>query len=577
MKNPVAFLNRLLTRVVEFDPETGEVGLRSEEDIWDLGEADPLVENDEFRLQSKRQREATKKKSRKKKTIEVQKKERFYLRTPFAVPQKRSTFELNVHNALEEDPLLSYGVLSKILRREGFNEQTLPKYTIVFDFEPGDEDRKLTVKKGDIVYECPPPLERAIGPPPDADGWTLTLQVCDGEDVFGWCPDTVMLYLARGIELPLPPIDKVEEPLPEEIPASNDVKSKPPTPRNDEPVGNNKDMVEKMDQAVGTAIVDEAKVEEEMSEGVERSNTEKSDDKQIVKQAPGIRAVVSAKQTAAGHMQSTRTKNTFDDDGAQPLRDVQVMQFGSSGFGARAQTPPPQEPQPPVNFERRLVRQTRIGGGSLRFPGFSSEPVPKLSERTSGPHLTSSERARFSQSLPPEMTSSFSRMGGSIIPPAKPTPDMVAEAARLYMARCKDIPKFVHHGQSNSAARAQTSHSTRESRKELKIVQFGSVGNVSPAQSHSLHGGEEQQSLQSDGVRIIKRTEEKLPRIHKPRFHAEVRSDPRLDLSAQTAAVPVQPMFSTRPSTGLQTSAARSIPLPPHMRGRSAHGFRSIT
>ena len=567
----------MLTRVVEFDPETGEVGLRSEEDIWDLGEADPLVENNEFRLQSKRQRESTKKKSRKKKTVEVQKKERFYLRTPFAVPPKRSTFELSVHNALEEDPLLSVGNLSRILRGEGFNEKTLPKYTIVFDFEAEDEDRELTIKKGDIVYECPPPLERVIGSPPDADGWTLMLKVCDGEDVFGWCPDTVMLYLTRGMEPPLPPVDIVEEPPPEEVPASDDVESKPPTPRNDKPVENNEGMVEEVDQVVGIAIVDEAKVEEEVSEGVERSNTVHSDGEQVAKQTPGIRAFLSAKQTAAGHMQNTRTKNTFDDDEAQPLRDVQAMQFGSSGFGARAHTPPPQEPQPPVNFERRVVRQTRVGGGSLRFPGFSSEPVPKLSERTSGPHLSSSERARFSQSLPPEMTSSFSRMGGSIIPPAKPTPDMVAEAARLYMARCKDIPKFVHHGQSNSAARAQTSHASRESRKELKIVQFGSVSNVSPAQSRSSHGGEEQQSLQSDGVRIIKRTEEKLPRIHKPRFHAEVRSNPRSKSSAPTAAVPVQPMLSTRPSTGLQTSVARSVPLPPHMRGRSAHGFRSIT
>jgi len=572
-------LNRLLTRVVEFDPETGEVGLRSEEDIWDLGEEDPLVENNEFRLQSKRQREAAKRRGRKKNTVEVHKKERFYSRTlVFSAPQKRATFELSVHNALEADSFLSRGTLSNILREEGFNEKTLPKYTIVFDFEAENEDKELTVKKGDIVYECPPPLERAIGPPPDPDGWTLTLKVCDGEDVFGWCPDTVMIYLMRGKEPPVPPtVDKTEEPPPEEITASDDVATEEArVPTKDEAVKIDKVVNEVVHETVSTTGNVDVELNEEMPEGVERSIEVKSNDEELLQQAPGIHAVVSAKQTeTAVHTQNTCTKRVLDEDEVQPLAEVQTMQFGSSNFGARAQTPPPQEPQPPVNFERRFVRQTRVGGGMLRFPGFSSEPVPKLSERTSGPHLSSSERARFSQSLPPEMTSSFSRMGGSIIPPAKPTPDMVAEAARLYMSRCNEIPKFVHHGQSNSAARAHTSQSSRDSRRELKIVQFGRVSSVSPLRSSGSRDVEEHSSLQSDGVRILKRTEEKLPRILKPRFHAEVRSNPRLDSTAQTAAVPVQPMFSTRPSTGLQTSAARSFALPPHMRGRSAHGFKT--
>ena len=40
----VACLNRLLSRIVKFDSDTGEVGLRSEDEIWALNDTDPLID-----------------------------------------------------------------------------------------------------------------------------------------------------------------------------------------------------------------------------------------------------------------------------------------------------------------------------------------------------------------------------------------------------------------------------------------------------------------------------------------------------------------------------------------------------
>jgi len=38
------FLNRLIGRIVAFDPTTGEIALRAEEDIIALGDEDPLLD-----------------------------------------------------------------------------------------------------------------------------------------------------------------------------------------------------------------------------------------------------------------------------------------------------------------------------------------------------------------------------------------------------------------------------------------------------------------------------------------------------------------------------------------------------
>jgi hypothetical protein len=59
VKEYTLFLNRLLGRIVTFDSETGEVGFMSEEDIFLLGDKDPLLdENKVFQFKTKEQRAA---------------------------------------------------------------------------------------------------------------------------------------------------------------------------------------------------------------------------------------------------------------------------------------------------------------------------------------------------------------------------------------------------------------------------------------------------------------------------------------------------------------------------------------
>jgi len=55
----IAFLNRLLTRIVRFDASSGEVGFKSEEEIFSLGDKDPLLnENNVFQFKSLEEKEA---------------------------------------------------------------------------------------------------------------------------------------------------------------------------------------------------------------------------------------------------------------------------------------------------------------------------------------------------------------------------------------------------------------------------------------------------------------------------------------------------------------------------------------
>jgi hypothetical protein len=567
----VAFLNRLLTRIVKFDPETGEVGLRSEEDIWALGDTDPLVENNEFRLQSKRQREA--KAQMAQKAVKAVIVDRIDSRAHSAAPPETSSLKLSIQKAqLQSESSLSFTVLSRLLRDEGFNESMLPKYTIVFDWEAEDNTQQLAVEKEDIVYACPPSLDIALGPPPDADGWTLAFKLCSGQDKFGWCPDAVMLYLSRQKE-PQPTYTISGKLLHNEEIITNVKHSDLEKLEEDEPL-NDDDLVHEELVKRGLDVKGGEKKRKERLQHVK--STEFETGEQVKHKGLGLRAVVRAVQFSAVKMKKTcDTEISFMDE-QRPLTEslAQAIEFGSPDLGTRAHAPPSMEPQPPQNVDLRTksIRQTRVRGGNLRFPGFSSEPIQRLSEHSSGPHLTSNERARFSQSLESEK---FFSMAGGLIPPAKPTPDMVAEAARRYMDRFNEVPRFLHHGFSNTAVRAPASHSSHGRSSVVSILSIGSAGDGLPVRSPP--GGAQRWRLQSAGAGVTKKTTGKLPELTKPRVYAETPGFRSAVSMPRVAAVPlelVQPVFSSRPSTGLRSSATKSVVLPPYMRGRGAFGFR---
>ena len=58
------FLNRLLGRIIVYDPDTGDVALRLEEEILEMDLEDPLVVNKIFQFKTKEQREKDEKKAR---------------------------------------------------------------------------------------------------------------------------------------------------------------------------------------------------------------------------------------------------------------------------------------------------------------------------------------------------------------------------------------------------------------------------------------------------------------------------------------------------------------------------------
>jgi len=66
VKEYTLFLNRLLGRIIKFDSETGEVGFKSEDDIFLLGDKDPLLdENKVFQFKTAEQRAAEAKAAKK--------------------------------------------------------------------------------------------------------------------------------------------------------------------------------------------------------------------------------------------------------------------------------------------------------------------------------------------------------------------------------------------------------------------------------------------------------------------------------------------------------------------------------
>jgi len=451
----VAFLNRVLTRIVTFDPETGEVGLRDEEDIWKLGDIDPLVENKEFKFKSKKQLEAEAKAARKatKAPIMVDR----FDSSARAQPPSETDWSSSLNARLQSETSLSYSVVSRIMRAEGFNEATLPIYAVVFDWE-GEDEKKLTVQKGEIVFACPLSLRHALGSPPDEEGWTLAIKVNEDGDSFGWCPDTVMVYLSRP-KKPQPIYTIVRE---QQSTHDEDI------------VKVAHSEIEKITEN-NEALDDDNAVHEELVKrglDVKGSNVVRKERLQRIRKTEfrvgdqvkhnGLRAIVRAVHVTK-NTKAPALKNHKD---AAPVFETLCAPtpFGSPGQERAFEAAPfdlPEERNVGLNTERVLAinRPKRVGGGNLRFPGFSLEPAPKLSERTSGPHLSSEERARFSQSWQTQQTARFVKMAGVPIPPAQPTQDMVAAAARRYAAKSDKLPVFLHHGFFNTAIRSSTSQS----------------------------------------------------------------------------------------------------------------------
>jgi hypothetical protein len=235
-------LNRLLSRIVIFDPETGEVKLRKEEEILEMGDKDPLVNNKTFQFFSPEEL----KKKKKKKGLDTQDTQPFPLRRAASERCDRSFSSLGkltrgatlsasqaVNKAMFEgmgDELVgedqskvfkegfrSYGGvdiadLDEQKKAEEEEKKHRPKFhvrdrhQVIFDFVPGKGSYdQMMVKKGMSLALVP---DLAESGPPDDEGWVYAEHVTRKEVRRGWVP---LAYLLLMREKRYDPIEYEED------------------------------------------------------------------------------------------------------------------------------------------------------------------------------------------------------------------------------------------------------------------------------------------------------------------------------------------------------------------------------
>jgi hypothetical protein len=215
VKEYASFLNRLLDRIIEYDPETGDVELRLEDDILDMGDIDPLVLNRIFQFKSKEQREKDERKALKMSSSSGKASIRGF---------NDSDDELSSNGSVCASPVLSPksptsplgsfdstgGSFDTTRRLDDDNEADpsqdadiffvpkgmLAKYLVCYDFVPEDPgaDVQMALKAHDFIRP-EDDLALAQGSPPDEDGW-MFCACCSGNKVkYGYVPNAYLLQV----------------------------------------------------------------------------------------------------------------------------------------------------------------------------------------------------------------------------------------------------------------------------------------------------------------------------------------------------------------------------------------------
>jgi len=220
VKEYTSFLNRLLDRIIEYDPETGDVELRLEEDILDMGDFDPLVVNRVFQFKSKEQREKDERKALKLSSSAGKASTRGF---------NDSDDDLSSNGSICSSPVLSPkspsspfgsfdstgGSFDTTRRLEDDNEADLDqdtdnffvpkgmlaKYLVCYDFVPEDPGAnvQMVLKAHDFIHP-EDDLTFAKGSPPDEDGWMFCACSLNNKLKHGYVPNAYLLQVAIDLD-----------------------------------------------------------------------------------------------------------------------------------------------------------------------------------------------------------------------------------------------------------------------------------------------------------------------------------------------------------------------------------------
>jgi hypothetical protein len=212
VKEYTSFLNRVLDRIIVYDSETGNVDLRLEEEILEMGEFDPLVVNKLFQFKTKEQREKDERKALKRLARKASMKEGFSDSDDdlSSIGSGRSLVPLFSKSASSSFGSFDStgGSFEKTLRLDddekteldkGFESFVVPKgmrvkYLVCYDFEPEDPgaDVQMALNVHDFIYP-EEDLTLAKGPSPDLDGWTFCVHSSYGKVQYGYVPNAFLL------------------------------------------------------------------------------------------------------------------------------------------------------------------------------------------------------------------------------------------------------------------------------------------------------------------------------------------------------------------------------------------------
>jgi hypothetical protein len=412
----VACLNRLLSRIVKFDSDTGEVGLRSEDEIWALNDTDPLIDDKVFQFKSKKERDRDEKIAR----AQVKDNDRA------ALTKKTNMKETSPQPKRRLSSIPSY---INIAGTSGdLNEEQASKFIVVFDWAPEDGEKDvMSLTRGEVVYSAKRSLNLSIGPPPDPEGWIFCRKVVDSENVFGWCPEGMVLFVTREKKEELFGLGSIHENIAANIDPRGNYEFNSGFDSDDSSERVEVFMPPEHDERYGSRDKSECDKSEakdlldgNRTEAPTRAHSRQSD------------KMISSLSSIFGPVppENPTPRNIPDQ------RDIlsEAMPEASICTDLLSKT------QPFSTLRSGHGRQRRLGGGNIQFPGYAFEPSQAMSE------LSSSQRLRGDHQLTFMRTQSASQkrrtMAGMALPQAQPAPHMVAAAARRYADSLKETSKF---------------------------------------------------------------------------------------------------------------------------------------
>jgi len=457
----IACLNRLLSRIVKFNSDTGEVGLRSEDEIWALNDIDPLIDDKVFQFKSKKERDRDEKVAR----AQIKEKDKT------AASQKINRKETSPQPKRRLSSIPSF--INRKETSNDFSEEHSSKFIVVFDWAPEDgEQGVLSLTRGEVVYSAKRNMNLSIGPPPDPEGWIFCRKFVNNENVFGWCPEGMILLVTREKKERLFSLGSIHEDFAENLDPSGIHESTSGFDSDDSSERVEVLKLSGFDADYGLVNKNLHNRSDETDDGMlRRSRTE----------AP-TKAHSRQSDKMISNLSSVFGPAAPEDPTPRSIPDQKEILSGAMPE-ASTHTNLLSRTQPSSTLHGRHGRQRRIGGGNLQFPGYSFEPSQAMSELSSSQRLDGNHQTNFIRT---QSASQKKRtMAGMALPQAQPAPHMVAAAARRYADSLKATSDVLHQRKQNSiTARAASAPawplSTRRRRQDFSSGSVRTNATTSP-------------------------------------------------------------------------------------------------